>query len=74
MKRIVQLLLVAIIMLPMSAKSQSATDTVPYCCNFESAVERVYWRFANSNENKWAMGIANSNGGLYGLYISNDGG
>ena len=78
MKRIIlSTILIMATMWPIVAKSQSATDTVPYCCNFENASERAYWRFAHntsSSVNRWHIGIANSNGGLYGMYVSNDNG
>jgi gliding motility-associated-like protein len=58
-----------------SALAQTATDTVPYCCNFENVAERAYWRFANtSGGNRWCTGVGNQTGqGLYSMYITNDG-
>ncbi len=64
-----------ILAMPAIARSQTATDSVPYCCDFENAVERAYWRFANDATNKWAIGFATQTGtGLYSMYISTDGG
>ena len=66
-----------IIVAPITAKAQALCDTVPYCCNFENAAERLYWRFANtttSNASKWMIGMGNQTGvGVYSLYISSDG-
>ena len=63
-----------VVLLPIFAKAQTATDSVPYCCNFENAVERAYWRYANSSDNKWTINNAIQYSGLYSMYISNDGG
>ena len=63
--------------IPLFANSQSATDTVPYCCNFENQRELAFWRFANtstSNGSRWMIGNATQTGvGVYSLYITNDG-
>ncbi|MBO4740848.1 MAG: fibronectin type III domain-containing protein, partial [Bacteroidales bacterium] len=76
-KNFIKILLVALTLAPIFAKGQSATDTVPYCCDFESSVEQAYWRFANtttSNANKWVLGTSTQTGqGVYSIYISNDG-
>ncbi|MBO4740298.1 MAG: gliding motility-associated C-terminal domain-containing protein [Bacteroidales bacterium] len=69
-----EVLLIIILLLPMALKAQTATDSVPYCCDFENQVERAYWRYANSDPNKWTINNATQSGGLYSLYISNDGG
>ena len=67
--------MMCLLAVPVLTKAQTATDTVPYCCDFESAVERAYWRFAHDATNKWAIGFATQTGtGLYSMYISNDGG
>ncbi len=72
----IQMLVMGLVLaIPSIARSQSATDSVPYCCDFENAVERAYWRFANDATNKWAIGFATQTGtGLYSMYISTDGG
>ena len=70
-------MLLAFLTPPTLMRAQSATDSVPYCCDFENTVERVYWRYANqnaNNANKWTIGYGTQNGnGLYGMYITNDG-
>ena len=49
--------------------------TIPYTCDFEDANENAIWILANENQtNQWHIGLAASNGGDNGLYISNDGG
>ena len=77
MKKIYPHLLLAFLTPPTLMRAQSATDSVPYCCDFENTVERVYWRYANqnaNNANKWTIGYGTQNGnGLYGMYITNDG-
>jgi gliding motility-associated-like protein len=69
-------ILASLLLVSTLAKGQLMTDTVPYCCDFENAAERAYWRLANtatSNSNKWIINQAVQNGpGQYSLYISND--
>ena len=38
-----------LVLLPQVAKTQSAVDTVPYHCNFESEVQNSHWTFANGS-------------------------
>ena len=75
MKRLYFYLTLALMFCPVLIKAQSATDTVPYCCDFESVAERAYWRFANtSGGNRWCTGVGNQTGqGLYSMYITSDG-
>ena len=75
MKRLYIYLTLALMFCPVFLKAQSATDTVPYCCDFESVAERAYWRFANtSGGNRWCTGVGNQTGqGLYSMYITSDG-
>ena len=75
-KKLRNLILWIVIVAPITATAQSLVDTVPYCCDFENAAERLYWRFANtttSNASKWMIGMGNQTGvGVYSLYISSD--
>ena len=75
MKRICTILMMALMTFPVLLKAQSATDTVPYCCNFENQMEMAFWRFANtSSGNRWIINSATQNGvGINSMYISNDG-
>ncbi|MBO4740203.1 MAG: hypothetical protein J5605_01025, partial [Bacteroidales bacterium] len=77
MRRIYIVLAFCLTALPVLLKAQSATDTVPYCCDFENQVEHYLWRYANNtaqNGSRWIINSATQNGvGVNSLYISNDG-
>ena len=48
---------------------------LPYCCNFEDAIENAQWRFISIDSgSQWAVGQAINNGGTSSLYISGDNG
>lgn len=48
---------------------------LPYCCNFEDAIENAQWRFISIDSNsQWAVGQAINNGGASSMYISGDNG
>jgi hypothetical protein len=48
---------------------------LPYCCNFEDAIENAHWRFISIDSNvQWVVGQAVNNGGASSMYISGDNG
>ncbi len=48
---------------------------LPYCCNFEDAIENAHWRFISIDSNaQWVVGQAINNGGASSMYISGDNG
>ncbi len=54
------------------------TDNIIYQCDFESSSQHEGWELNAGNQgkqcvNQWNIGAAGSNGGDYGLFVSNDG-
>ena len=61
---------------------QAQVDSIIYQCDFEDPEERALWndedRMNTGNQgkqclNQWYLGKAGSNGGDYGLFVSEDG-
>ena len=53
-------------------------DNIIYQCDFESSSQHEGWELNAGNQgkqcvNQWNIGAAGSNGGDYGLFVSNDG-
>ena len=64
-------------------KTRQFPATLPYTCDFENAIENDKWTLENGTQtNKWYIGVPTDSssdvntteGGVNGLYISNDGG
>ena len=64
-------------------KTRQLPATLPYTCDFEDAIENDKWTLENGTQtNKWYIGVPTDSssdvntteGGVNGLYISNDGG
>jgi len=68
-KNVLTLLFVIFLLLPGSNQAQV---TLPYSQNFEGNTSE--WTLGSDSPNKWVVGTAAKNGGLKGLYISNDNG
>jgi hypothetical protein len=68
-KNVLTLLFVIFLLLPSSNQAQV---TLPYSQNFEGNTSE--WTLGSDSPNKWVVGTAAKNGGLKGLYISNDNG
>ena len=54
------------------------TDSIVYQCDFELFEQHESWEINVGSQgqqcvNKWNIGVAGSNGGDYGLFVSNDG-
>ena len=62
----------------MCLQAQNQLDSIIYQCDFESPSQHEGWWLNAGNQglqcvNQWNIGAAGSNGGDYGLFVSNDG-
>ena len=73
MKKLLQVLLLAVMLMPFIAQAQTTTPaTLPYSCSFEDASENANWTLVSgASANKFFIGTAVNNGGTQSLYVSN---
>ena len=73
MKKLLQVLLLAVMLMPFIAQAQTTTPaTLPYSCSFEDATENANWTLVSgASANKFFIGTAVNNGGTQSLYVSN---